>query len=240
MIDAHCHVDMFRDPSAAARAIERGRIDTVAVTNLPSHYELGKPHVADFQYVHLALGLHPLYAKHHADELPLFDELAEDTAFIGEVGMDFSREGTATRDLQTASFERVLTRIAGKRRFVTLHSRGAEKDVLAALKRYAMYPVVFHWYSGTQATLEEIAADGHFFSVNTAMVGSDRGKRLVALIPRHRLLTESDGPHIKFGGKAASPRDMGNVEEAVAQIWEVPSVEVAAQVANNFAILTAC
>ena len=166
-----------------------------------------------------------------------FDALAEDAEFIGEVGLDFSREGIATRAIQVTSFERVLKRIVGRHRFVTLHSRGAEKDVLAALRQYAMYPVVFHWYSGSQAILKEILADGHYLSVNPAMLASERGRRLVSLVPHERLLTESDGPHIKIGNRAASPRDIGIVEDAVADIWEVTQESVSAQISQNFRLL---
>ena len=136
-----------------------------------------------------------------------------------------------------ASFDQVLRQISNRRRFVTLHSRGAEKEVLSALRKYNMYPTVFHWYSGTHSLIEEILADGHYFSVNPAMVVSDRGKRIISLIPPDRLLTESDGPHVKIAEKAASPRSMRNLEESITHILGLSATQVSSQIAHNFAKL---
>ncbi len=234
MIDTHCHIDMYRSPGAAAQEVERLRIMTVGVTNLPSHYQLGMSHTSGFRYLYLALGLHPLYARYHAAELGLFDVLADQADYIGEVGLDFSWEGRETRDLQIASFERVLAKIASRKRFVTLHSRGAEREVLEALRRHRMYSVVFHWYSGNQKTLDEIIGDEHYFSVNTAMLQAERGRRLVARIPYEKLLTESDGPHVRVNDKAANPKHIRLVLEAVANLWGMREEEVEARIAHNF------
>jgi TatD DNase family protein len=228
---------MYRNPLAAAREIERNRIPTVAVTNLPSHYQLGKPHIDGFHFIRSALGLHPLYAKFHAAELELFDELSSQADYIGEVGLDFSREGLGTRDLQISSFSRVLDRIVERRRFVTVHSRAAEKETLALLRQHRMYSVVFHWYSGTQATLAEIVGDGHYLSVNPAMAESVRGRRLISIIPKERLLSESDGPYVRVGSKAASPKHIGVVHETVASIWNTSPEEVETQILANFGLL---
>jgi hypothetical protein len=57
----------------------------------------------------LALGPHPLNAELHSDkELVRVKELVDETSFIGEIGLDFSREGYETRDKQLNSFRFVL------------------------------------------------------------------------------------------------------------------------------------
>ena len=63
MLDTHCHIDLYPNPHAIARAVERQKILTIAVTNLPSHFEVGLPHLRGFRQIRPALGLHPLMAE---------------------------------------------------------------------------------------------------------------------------------------------------------------------------------
>src|SRR5262249_15176833 len=153
----------YPDPIAVARDSEREGITVIGVTNLPSHFELGFPHVRSFRHVRLALGLHPLTANSHRAELPVFHRLLDKTSDVGEVGLDFSREGLSTRMEQETSFREVLAALTGRPKFVTLHSRGAEERVLELLSEYGVRPVVFHWYSGSLSVLENVAQCGHFF-----------------------------------------------------------------------------
>src|SRR6267154_3791331 len=98
MLDAHCHLDLYPDPSRTALDAESKGVFVVCVTNLPSAFLAARPHIHQFKKVRLALGLHPLNAELHSDEeLSRFGELVDETSFIGEIGLDFSREGYATR-----------------------------------------------------------------------------------------------------------------------------------------------
>jgi TatD DNase family protein len=83
LLDAHCYIDQYRDPSSIAESCERLQIMTIAVTSLPSHYRIGIQHVGHLHYVKLALGFHPLaVAKHH--EMDDFLRLAPSVAFINK------------------------------------------------------------------------------------------------------------------------------------------------------------
>jgi TatD DNase family protein len=68
MLDTHCHVDLYKQPSAVADRAERAGVFTILVTNLPSAYERSRPYVAQRRRIRLALGLHPLLADQHARE----------------------------------------------------------------------------------------------------------------------------------------------------------------------------
>lgn len=238
MLDAHCHLDLFKNPLAAAREIERRRITTVAVTNLPSHFQQGRPHVVGLKYVHLALGFHPLLAHEHAGERELFERLLPEVSYIGEIGLDLSREGKATAGDQLTSFRRILSLLGDRPRFVSLHTRGADRIVLDTLKEFATPPAVFHWYSGPLDTLAEAARAGHYFSVNPAMVRSKSGQAIIRGIPQERFLTESDGPHVRVGERAATPKDMGIVTQAAAGLWGASPEAVQETVQENYDRLT--
>lgn len=108
MIDTHCHIDLYSRPTEVAAAADRAGVLTIIVTNLPSAFERALPFVGTMRNIRLALGLHPLVAEQHKSELQKFRELIDKTSYIGEIGLDFSRAGYATREIQIESFRYVL------------------------------------------------------------------------------------------------------------------------------------
>ena len=199
---------------------------TIAVTNLPSHFKIGLSHVQNLPRIRLGLGLHPLAANEHARELEIFKESINLTSFVGEVGLDFSREGKETRNIQLASFRSIASLLAKVPKVVSLHSRGAESAVLDTLMEFKMPIAIFHWYSGPLALLDEAISQGHYFSINPAMILSEKGKKTIERIPTDRLLTETDGPYVKIGREPARPWDVKLIENYLSRTWAVPTEEV--------------
>src|SRR5207247_6184998 len=151
------------------------------------------------------LGLHPLVAAECKPQWPRFATLVNKSAYVGEVGLDFSRAGIPTKNEQVAAFRFVLEVLQGHSKFITIHSRGAESAVVNLLEKYKRYHVVFHWYSGPTGVLKRAVASGHYFSVNPAMVVSNNGRRILSVVPRDRVLTETDGPFVKVERRSAVP-----------------------------------
>lgn len=234
MIDTHCHVDLYPRPTEIAAGADRAGVLTIIVTNLPSAFDRALPFVQSMKNIRLALGLHPLVAEQHGVERERFTELIDKTSYIGEVGLDFSRAGYSTKELQIESFRFVLRALQGKPKFITLHSRRAEAEVLDILEEEGRSPVVFHWYSGSLVNLKRALDLGHFFSVNPAMFDSPNGRKIVTGLPPERVLTESDGPFVKVRGRAAVPSDVALAEEGLASLWKLERREVTAKVRENF------
>ena len=186
------------------------------------------------KFVRFALGLHPLLADRHKGEYIKFRKNVEKTSYIGEVGLDFSKDGIHTKDKQIESFEFVLNEIKGKKKIVSLHSRKAESEVLYYLKKFGIKSAIFHWYSGTLTNIATIIKSGYFFSVNTAMVNSKSGQKIISKIPLNRLLTETDAPYTLFEGKATKPEDVKYVVQYLAQIYKKKEIEIVQMIYNNF------
>ena len=102
MIDTHCHFDVMPQPEAYISRKEQEGDIVIGMTNLPSHFQMGQPHLKGFKHIRLALGLHPLLAAESKKEVPLFKRLIDQTSYIGEIGLDFSKEGYTTKDEQVA------------------------------------------------------------------------------------------------------------------------------------------
>jgi TatD DNase family protein len=235
MHDTHCHLDLYSDPYSVAAVTEQQRITTVAVTNLPSAYYAAKPHMRQFKYLKLAVGLHPLLSQNHTEkEKQLFQRALSETNYVGEIGLDFSKHGAGTKEQQVESFKFVLGLLQRERKLVTIHSRRAEIVVLQLLKEFDVHPVIFHWYSGPLKTLDDIIEAGHYFSLNTAMINSKNGQRIVKHIPQDKILTETDGPFVKTRGQPATPRDVALINQYIAQHWNIPQDVVINQLDRNF------
>jgi TatD DNase family protein len=236
LIDTHCHVDLFPDPRALVRDIERRRVYTVAVTNTPSVFTRLCEIVGDARFVRPALGLHPeLVAERHR-ELPQFGKLLSRTRYVGEVGLDYQTTVESERTLQRRVLASIIEHCdAAGRKVVTVHSRRAAEDVVSAFGERFRGTYILHWYSGGVKALRRALANGAYFSFNTAMVRSERGRSIVAEVPRERVLTETDGPFVAVDGAPAEPHRVLIILESLAELWGTTVDEARRTVYANFA-----
>ena len=237
LLDAHWHVDHDDNPKEILEKSAKRGIFLIAVTNLPSHFGQGLPHVRSFSNVRLALGLHPLMADKHSSELPLFERYLSETNYIGEVGLDSSRNGRKNLSIQKSSFETVLRKADGSKIF-SLHARMAEQQVLDMLLDADARGGIFHWYSGPIKVLDKAVEAGYFFSVNPRMCLTKNGERIISRIPLDRLLTETDGPFAGESGKPYYPWDVEKVIQYVSKIHLMAAEAVRKQIWKNFRMLT--
>ncbi|HBF95495.1 MAG TPA: TatD family deoxyribonuclease [Porphyromonadaceae bacterium] len=227
MIDVHCHFDMAKNPEKYISDNEKKQIITIGMTNLPSHFQMGVNHIRRYKYIRLALGLHPLRATEHAKEYSKFKQYLDMTSYIGEVGLDFSREGFSTKEIQIKSFEFVLDCVKSKNKILSLHSRRAEKETLEMLTEKGVENAIFHWYSGSLSVLRDIVNAGFFFSINSAMIQSDNGKKIIENIPKELILTETDFPFIENS-------NIEKVHSYLSTLWNLSVDKVEQVVSNNF------
>jgi TatD DNase family protein len=236
-LDTHCHLDLFDDPIAT---LDRSP-DTVvvAVSELPSHFRMLQARFRKDRRVRPALGLHPLRA---ATAGPLEEgqlvRLLEMAEYIGEVGLDFSMHGKGSEAAQVRVFDRLLNEPTLRQKVVTVHSRGAERAVIERLEA-ARVTAILHWYSGPATLIDRALTAGLYFSVNPAMMRSQKGQAIISALPRDRVLTESDGPFAKSGRRPAGPADMPVVITALAGHWKMPHEEARSIVHDNMAQLYA-
>jgi TatD DNase family protein len=158
--------------------------------------------------------------------------------YVGEVGLDFSRHGRDTKEAQEKVLERLLAQPAIRHKVITVHSRGAEGAVIERLEAAGVIATL-HWYTGPDRLIAEALEAGLYFSINPAMLRTEKGKALIAKLPHDRVLTESDGPFAKAWGHPAGPTDMARLVSEVAQLWGVAPDEARGQIYNNLARLYA-
>ena len=236
-VDTHCHLDLYPDP--AKTLDEAPETVVVVATELPSRYRLQAIRFRGDKRVRVALGLHPLRAATaSALEIGQLVRQLANTEYVGEVGLDFSTHGRSTKTAQLRVFDRLLAQPGLRHKVVTVHSRGAEAVVIERL-RSAGVAAILHWYTGPLGLIEEALAAGLYFSINPAMLRSEKGRKVIAAIPRHRALTESDGPFAKSHGHPTGPADMRTLVSDLADVWGTDPEDSRQMLYDNLANLYA-
>lgn len=239
MIDFHCHLDLYPDPKAVARAcIERG-LYMLSVTTTPTAWAGTLALAANARRIRTALGLHPQIAHQRQGELGLFETLVPEARYVGEVGLDGAPEYRRHWQQQVEVFGRILDmcQFSGGR-VLSLHSRRAVTQVLDMLEaRPGAGTPILHWFSGSNRELDRAVDLGCWFSVGPAMLRGEKGRELARRMPREHVLTESDGPFAKVNGRAAWPWEAGTAVDELASLWKEEAADVERRLLNNLATL---
>lgn len=215
IIDTHCHFDMMTSPERYIQKQEGVGNVVIGMTNLPSHFELGAPYIKTYKNIRLALGFHPLLAAENRKEISKFQKCIEQTSYIGEIGLDFSREGIVTKNVQISVLRNLLESLKGMKKIISVHSRKAEVMLFDLLTEYNIENVIFHWYSGPLNLIDDIVNEGYYFSINEAMTLSESGRKIISKIPTDRILTESDAPYNNKNNIHNALRNIGFSESLI-------------------------
>ena len=240
LFDTHCHLDLYPDYGEVVAEIERRQIYTIAVTNAPSVFRRSSMIAEGKRFIRTALGLHPELAGQRYGELGLLTDLLGETRYVGEVGLDFVTEDRRDRELQRKAFGAILEGCAEYGdKVITVHSRRAAGEVVDMVGGSYPGTVILHWFSGSFGALERAVEHGLFFSVNPAMLASERGLRLLSRIPLDRILTETDGPFVRVGSGSARPRDVARVVSGLSELHDLDPERLAELLIGNFRVALA-
>jgi TatD DNase family protein len=221
VIDFHCHLDLYPDPTAVLAEATRKGCYVLAVTTTPLAWNGTRRVINGAPRIQIALGLHPELVAERAQEASLLCELVPDARFIGEIGLDGSPRHRSSLPLQVDVFRNILDAVARDGgRVMSVHSRGAASETLDELERHAGSSTpVLHWFSGTPKELLRAVALGCWFSVGPVMLRGEKGRKLVELMPPDRVLTETDGPFARKGRQPLFPWDAIRAEDTLGRAW---------------------
>lgn len=237
LIDTHFHLDHYRNYMELAEKINALKQYTICVTNSPGVFLSCKKMFQETQYLKFAIGFHPQEESLSQDDLRDFMLLMDRTNYVGEIGVDFSRSSPKNRDSRLATFEKIVSKCAETNKLMTVHSRGAEEEILEIIKRYMPKRCIMHWYTGAEKHIAEFIDAGCYFSVNSNMVDSKSNSKY-RNIPKDRILVESDGPYTRVDGKKYTPVLLHSSYEKIARFYA--DRDLVQTVYDNFkSILTA-
>lgn len=235
LVDTHYHLELASDFREVARELERRAVYTVAVSNVPAVYVKMRSMLQEQKYLRLAVGLHPELAVSHGHQLAQCLDLMKETDYVGEIGLDGSPSFRFGLPIQQQVFTAIVDRARELRgKVLSVHSRRAEAAVLATIGQEFPGTVILHWYSGNLIHARKAVDAGYFFSINSSMLKSSTGRRLIQELPRDRVLTETDGPFISVDNRPAVPWDVGETIHALARLWATPAVNTQQLIWANF------
>ena len=233
--DSHVHLDLYKNTLDIIEQINSNKSYTIAVTNLPVLYEKALKTYPRSKYIRYAAGFHPELIGNFPEQIQEFYGLIKGSRFIGEIGLDFTKENVIYKELQLEVFKRTINicnRIGGK--IVSIHSRGAASKVIEIIGSDFNGHVILHWFSGSITDLKKAIKNGYFFSINLNMLRTAKGRQLISLLPIDRILIESDGPFTK---SFKDSYRIASIKETILELAKVKSVnleELNTILKNNF------
>lgn len=241
LVDFHCHLDLYNNFEQIVTECDNRNVFTLAVTTTPRawvrNYELAQK----TKHVRPALGLHPQLINNEQSEIRIWQKYFPRAKYIGEVGLDASPRYYLYFGSQQKVFNTILSmcsRAGGK--VLSIHSVRCASKVLECIannKTHLNNKLVLHWFTGSLSEARKAIDLGCYFSVNLAMVQSNNGKKILEIIPKDRILTETDGPFTSYNNKPQQPWNVGICIESLAIFFRINQEEMQFQVYRNLMIL---
>jgi TatD DNase family protein len=238
LVDAHAHLDKYGGDLGSALAETREhQVFTIAVAMDVPSYERSREIAEECELVLPTFGVHPRRAPEYADGLSELGRLIDESPAIGEIGLDFHWiEDSSQYPAQVKVLEYFLAAAREQKKFVNLHTKGAERKILELLERYEIQRAIVHWYSGPLDILRALVQYGAYFTIGVEVLYSDAIKAIAKEIPDRLLLTETDNPGgLKWlSGVVGRPVDLHKVIGAIAELRNAPAELVVRMIQKNF------
>ena len=245
LVDAHAHLDGYDELGPAAldealQEIARHRIVTIANSMDAPSYERNLAIAARSPWVLPAFGIHPWNAHLYAGRLGELPGPMAGSPVFGEIGLDrFFVKDKSRFAAQQDVFEFFLGAAREQAKIVIVHVKGAERQALETLDRYALPRVIIHWYSGPLGVFREMAARGFYFTVGSEVMRKEKIRRIAREIAADRLLTETDnpgGPESVFG-RPGTPAILLEIVSSLARVRGTTDEDLARTVRTNLEAL---
>jgi TatD DNase family protein len=130
-----------------------------------------------------------------------------------------------------------------QKKFVNLHTKAGEKEILDLLEKYDVQRAIIHWYSGPMDILRAMIQYGCYLTIGVEVLYSDYIKEIARTVPDHLLLTETDNPGalrwLKKTDEVGMPRVIEDVVSALAMLRQSTPDQIESLVQTNFSRLIA-
>lgn len=249
LYDSHCHLNFKDFESDVADVIRRAQDAGISkmitictgMEEVDDVYRIAQAHDG----IYATVGIHPHDAKPHMD-LHTLDEIGAfllergkrvKTVGIGETGLDYYYDNSP-RDLQKKLFEKHLECAVALDLPVIVHTREAEEDTIALLKKFPKVRGVIHCFTSSQWLAEQALDLGFYISISGIVTfkTAEALREVVRHVPMERLLVETDAPFlapIPMRGKRNEPAFVMHTAQFLSTFLEVSLEDLARQTRRN-------
>ncbi|KKQ91078.1 hypothetical protein A2574_03710 [Candidatus Shapirobacteria bacterium RIFOXYD1_FULL_38_32] len=184
-----------------------------------------------------AVGIHPQELDSgnidkNINELDKILDENPDIVAVGECGLDFSENPLKSpfdkRDFQEMErlFRGQIALSLKHKKPLIVHSRKAMEETLEILGSYKNLRGVIHCYSGGKKRVQKVLdlPGEWYFGIDGNLTYEDGLAEVVKLIPKDRLLLETDSPELTplpFRGEKNYPEYVKYIYQKVAKIWQM-------------------
>ena len=187
-----------------------------------------------------AVGLHPedIPQTGWEEELARISALAEqpEVVCVGEIGLDYYWDASR-KELQKQVFAAQLELANRLGKPVSVHSREATGDCIELLTKYKPKGAL-HCFSGSAETAKEVVKLGMYLGFTGVLTfpNSKKARAAVEVIPRDRLLLETDAPNmapVPCRGRRCDSSMIAHTAAVMAEIKGVSTQEMVDQCTKN-------
>ncbi len=231
-IDTHCHLDdpkLLTDIDEVVADFRKEKV-TVAIT-MGCEVETSKicRDLSDkYPEIYFGAGIHPMDVHKASDSdldaiIPLLAH--EKCLTVGEIGIDLYWD-KAFREKQIEYLYKLIDIAYASKLPINVHMRDATLDTLTVLKNSKdklAYGGVIHCYAGSKETLKEVLNLGLHVSLGGTVTFKNARNLLeiATLVPRDRLLTETDSPFLSpepVRGRLNTPKNIPHIAKKLAEL----------------------
>lgn len=179
-----------------------------------------------YPHVYAAVGWHPEncapYTRESLDTLRAWAKNPKVVA-IGEIGLDYYWEQNPPREFQQEVFRDQLALAQELGLPVIVHDRDAHADCLAIVKEFPQVRGVFHCFSGSAETAQELLKRGWYLGFDGPITykNARRALEVLEICPLERILIETDSPYLSPVPMRGKRNYSGNLRYICAKIAEV-------------------
>lgn len=247
-IDFHCHLDYEKDRDKRKDILNQcfnGLMEalvTVADPYSSDSVAVTKEIISDVPQASTMIAAHPHEAASYnrdVEERILDLAQSERCIAIGEAGLDF-HYNYSEPEVQMKVFKRQIDIAKDLGLPLLIHSRNAEREVLDAIDdRKFENPVVFHCYTGSKESAEEIIDRGYYISFSGIITFKKAAdlREVLQSVPVNRIFTETDSPYlapVPHRGKTNIPPYVKLVADFVAEQKGITVEELNSYIFNNY------
>ena len=194
-----------------------------------------------YPHIYAAVGWHPENCAPFSEEgFSRLRELARQPKVqaIGEIGLDYYWAETPPKAQQQRVFRRQMALAQELDLPVIVHDREAHGDSLAIVREFPQVTGVFHCYSGSVETAQELVKLGWMLSFTGVITYKNARKALEVLeaIPLERIMIETDSPYmapVPCRGKRNDSRLVRYVAQKLAEIKGISEEEAITATREN-------
>ncbi len=192
--DFHTHLDMYDLIEPVIKEINDKGIFTISASVDVASYARNKEIRCLSPLILPTFGIHPSRAVYYENRLAELDNYISGSPIIGEIGLDYLWVDPLNKEAQKKVFRYIAERAVSQDKYIVIHTKNAEHDILDILTELKVGKVIVHWYSGPEDIFNEYLSKGWYFTYGVELEFSELIRSYVAKTPLNRLLAETDNP----------------------------------------------